>query len=191
MNQNNNWGIYEQETCYYISERTFGSKDIDLKNERKVISAEEFINFYKDYLLNMEEKRNVQITFEQAKEWYKSENQTLKTLALSAFSKEELENLSFEDIFYKIETICAGFYHVPSCEDRKWSAIHKLTILAQYFNSRSFETTTQYFIKGKFEDGIQFGKHVGVRYPGIVYFNNPEDLSKAIKIIGKDIEYLF
>lgn len=188
--ENSNWFVYKQETCYYISEGMFGSKQEAILDECNIISAEEFINFYKEYL-NMEEKRNIQVTFEQAKEWYRSDNQTLKTLALSAYSKEELEALSFEEIFYKIDTSCPGFYHVPDCENKKWSIINKLAILAQYFNSRSFETTTQYFIKGKFENEIQIGKHAGVRYPGVVYFNNPEDLSKSIKLIGEDINLLF
>lgn len=186
----NMWSVCEKETCYFLSNGTYLDRDHFRKKDFNIISAEEFINFYKEYL-NMEEKRNIQVTFEQAKEWYRSDNQTLRTLALSAYSKEELEALSFEEIFYKIDTSCPGFYHVPDCENKKWSIINKLAILAQYFNSRSFETTTQYFIKGKFENEIQFGKHVGVRYPGVVYFNNPEDLSKSIKLIGEDINLLF
>lgn len=37
------------------------------------------------------EERSVKITIEQAREWVNSDNETLKTLALSAYSKEELE----------------------------------------------------------------------------------------------------
>lgn len=39
----------------------------------------------------MEEKKNIAITLQEAKEWYKGTNPTLKELALKAFSKEELE----------------------------------------------------------------------------------------------------
>ena len=39
----------------------------------------------------MEEKKNITITLQEAKEWYKGTNPTLKELALKAFSKEELE----------------------------------------------------------------------------------------------------
>ena len=39
----------------------------------------------------MEEKKNIAITLQEAKEWYEGDNPTLKELALKAFSKEELE----------------------------------------------------------------------------------------------------
>ena len=39
----------------------------------------------------MEKKKNIAITLQEAKEWYKGDNPTLKELALKAFSKEELE----------------------------------------------------------------------------------------------------
>ena len=39
----------------------------------------------------MEEKKNIAVTLQEAKEWYKGNNPTLKELALKAFSKEELE----------------------------------------------------------------------------------------------------
>lgn len=39
----------------------------------------------------MEEKKNIAITLQEAREWYKSNNPTLQELALKAFSKEELE----------------------------------------------------------------------------------------------------
>ena len=39
----------------------------------------------------MEKKKNIAITLQEAKEWYKGDNPTLKELALKAFTKEELE----------------------------------------------------------------------------------------------------
>ena len=39
----------------------------------------------------MEEKKNIAVTLQEAKEWYKGNNPTLKELALKAFSREELE----------------------------------------------------------------------------------------------------
>ena len=41
----------------------------------------------------MEEKKNIAITLQEAKAWYKGNNSTLKELALKAFSKEELEKI--------------------------------------------------------------------------------------------------
>nr|DAG93722.1 MAG TPA: hypothetical protein [Crassvirales sp.] len=39
----------------------------------------------------MEEKRNIKVTLEQAMEWYNSDNSTLRTLALSAYTEDELK----------------------------------------------------------------------------------------------------
>lgn len=183
------WKVNKYETCYYISGGLYGCKELALKQGYNVVSAEKFIKFYSRK--NMEEKRNVQVTLEQAKEWFKSENKTLKTLALSAFSEAELEDINFEDIFNEESTMCPTFYHVPEYENKKWSVIHKLAILAQHFNSKRVKPDIQYFIKGKYEGEIQIGKHISVQYPGIIYFNDPDDLLKTIRIIGKDIKYLF
>ena len=44
------------------------------------------------------ETRNIAITIKKAKEWYYSSNQSLKEVALQAFSKEELEAIHFSKI---------------------------------------------------------------------------------------------
>lgn len=44
------------------------------------------------------EKRNVIVTLEKAKEWYNSNNESLKEIALQAFSKEELDAFDFTKI---------------------------------------------------------------------------------------------
>jgi hypothetical protein len=44
------------------------------------------------------EKRTIEITIDTAKEWYLSNNETLKRLSLQAFSKEELKEKEFEKI---------------------------------------------------------------------------------------------
>lgn len=185
-----NWNTYKGETCYFIHDGTFSPRSFYQRYNCNIIPAEEFIKFYKEYL-NMEEKRNITISLEEAKKWYESGNATLKELALKAYSKEELEYVNFNQILSEVPFTTPKYYVVPDCEDRKWSVIHKLSTIAQYFNSRCIKSDFQYFIKGKYENEIQIGKHVGVRYPGIVYFNRPEDLDKAIKLIGEDIKYLF
>lgn len=137
----------------------------------------------------MEEKRNIKVSLEQAREWYRSGNSTLKTLALSAFKEEELQ-LTAVEIFEKIGYIEAPIPASPRNTD-KMVILSYLSMLAEYFNSKSIKADVRYFIKGKYEGEIQIGKHAGVRYPGVVYFNNPEDLNKSIKLIGEDINLLF
>ena len=41
-------------------------------------------------------ERNIIITFEKAIEWYNSDNNILKKIALQAFSKEELTGFDFK-----------------------------------------------------------------------------------------------
>lgn len=58
-------------------------------------------------------KRNIAITLEKAKEWYNSDNESLKEIALQAFNKEELDTFDFTKIktfedallcFYKFQS---------------------------------------------------------------------------------------
>lgn len=181
------WGIYRQGTCYYISEGLYESRSVAISNGCNIIPAGNFINYYKKYL-NMK-KRNIQITLEQAREWYGSENQTLKTLALSAFKKEELE-LTLNEIFTRVKYSSTSIPIVDNV--LKVTILSYLAMLAKYFNENKPIPTTQFFIKGKDDNGeILLAFHTGVKYPGIIYFNHLEDLRKAIKLIGDDIKYLF
>lgn len=43
-------------------------------------------------------ERNITITLEKAREWYNSDNESLKEIALQAFSKEELDTFDFTKI---------------------------------------------------------------------------------------------
>ena len=54
------------------------------------------------------EKRNVTVTLEKAKEWYNSNNESLKEIALQAFSRDEIM-LDFENITsFKEACIASG-----------------------------------------------------------------------------------
>ena len=44
------------------------------------------------------EERYVTISFEKAKEWYNSNNSSLKEIALQAFDKEELEQIDLKEV---------------------------------------------------------------------------------------------
>lgn len=43
-------------------------------------------------------ERNIAVTLEKAKEWYNSDNESLREIALQAFSKEELDTFDFTKI---------------------------------------------------------------------------------------------
>ena len=70
----------------------------------------------------MKEERNITLTLEKAKEWYKKGGE-LREIALQAFSKKELSPLprSWEEFSYKYK-ICSILYAMPS----KYEALHQL-----------------------------------------------------------------
>lgn len=143
------------------------------------------------------ELRNVKITIQQAANWYSSNNDTLKALALSAFSRDEL-------ILYYIKTQSKTIsLDLPLEQIDKFKTLAQLSVLASYFNSiTKIEKGTKYFlgkndgvnhsIVNKLFDNIYIYRHINVKYAGIVYFNSEEAVKKAVSIIGKDkIKQLF
>ena len=149
---------------------------------------------------NMEEKRNIEVTLEQAREWYNSGNSTLHKLALSAYTEDELK-LSLRYICSKVPSTC--FYvSVPDNEAVKYNTLADLAIIAKFFNGSWKKTpnNTGYFIgdsNGEYGpvvdtyNGVDIYQHNTVKYAGIVYFKNQEDVIKAIKILGKRVKNLF
>ena len=146
---------------------------------------------------NMEEKRNIEVTLEQAIEWYNSGNNTLRTLALSACTEDELK-LNFKYINSKVcnTRICAN---VPVTEAEKYNTLADLAVIAKFFNG-SWEKTTDnigYFIGNSMLElvdiynGVGIYQHKTVQYAGVVYFRNKEDAVKAVKILGKRVKSLF
>lgn len=146
------------------------------------------------------ETRNISVTLDQAKEWYNSENDTLRTLALNAYTKEELE-LNYSLIESKVDQVCGCFY-VPRCEGKKFQVLAKLATIAKYYNKDWKKTAcnTGYCIcncstenrpvDDCYEDVGVF-KHILTQYAGIVYFRNYEDAVKALNILGDEVKELF
>lgn len=143
------------------------------------------------------ELRNVKITIQQAANWYSSNNDTLKALALSAFSRDEI-------IIYCIKTQSKTVsLDLPLGQIDKFKTLAQLSVLASYFNKLTkIEKGTKYFLGKNDEvnhsivtelfDNIYIYKHINVKYAGIVYFNSEEAIKKAVSMIGEDkIKRLF
>lgn len=146
------------------------------------------------------ETRNISVTLDQAKEWYNSENNTLRTLALNAYTKEELE-LNYSLIESKVDQVCVCPY-IPKYEKKKFQVLAKLATIAKYYN-KDWERTiynTGYFISnhnpgnGPVDDyykNIGVYKHNSAQYAGVIYFKHSEDAVKALKILGDEVKELF
>lgn len=141
------------------------------------------------------ETRNISVTLEQAREWYNSGNDTLRTLALNAYTKEELEpnyNLIESQVDRQV-CICSC---VPRGEGRKFQVLAKLAIIAKYYNKDWKKTAcnTGYFI-GNYNNGnspaIDIYTNNNAQYTGVVYFKNYKDAAKAIEILGDEVKELF
>lgn len=129
-----------------------------------------------------EERRTVKITREQATRWYHSKDETLKQLALSAFSKEELARPSFETI--ERETSEGILWDI-----RKYQKLqYKLRVLSYYFNDSSYNRvgTPGYFLQRAddyprgYAKPYRIAKHDTVVQSGVIYFQNEEDLREAL-----------
>lgn len=148
------------------------------------------------------ESRNIKVNIEEAKQWYNSGNATLRTLALNAYSKDELEGITLQDIFMKTCTETALFAF-PKGEAEKATVIRDLHMLAKFFNKDWRKTTgnTGYFIGIQSTTpcnpvlsvgNLKIYQHNTVVYAGIPYFRCIDDAKKAIEILGEDrISLLF
>lgn len=156
---------------------------------------------------NNMEKRNITVSLEEARNWYNSENQTLRKLALQAYTEKELnEPQSFKEVLKSlgIQSINVGMKvngkEVSSVEIGNELAIHiKLMFIAKYFNGTwKPEMNKKYFLAKipssyvlpnsiKLDNGYYIGTHETVLYPGIVYFQKEEYVRKAYEMLKDEL----
>ena len=143
-------------------------------------------------------KACLEVTLEQAREWYESDNEELKKLALTVFSEEMLIPSFLEVLQSEKWTMSV----VPRSMSEQFASLTLLQITANYLNEGWSKTidNTGYFLgkgsplSGKPETdikGVHVAMHQSVRYPGIVYFKTEADAQKAVKILGERLLPLF
>lgn len=162
-------------------------------------------DFQVDGILERKEntsERFVSISISKAREWYKSEDAALKSLALSVYTENELLDIpeSIEEVCKKLNigwtTKWRGF---TGTEIKSFERQMATTAVARYLN-KGWE-------KGVTEEGFFLGyigaysparivariggtnlvvfSHSTVKYPGIVYFKTPELAAKAYKLLKR------
>lgn len=142
----------------------------------------------------MNKRKNISITLEQAREWYKNGNATLRKLALAAFTEEEIEPYGYERIKKEIGhlTTCDLFIY-PKADKNTVCALHKLRNIACFLNEgwSKVPGVTGFFITCETKNGdvisdTMYGwyinSHTQVKYPGIIYFKSKDAAVKALKI---------
>ena len=157
---------------------------------------------------NNVEKRNITVSLEEARDWYNSENQILRKLALQAYTEKELnEPQNFKEVLKSlgIQSINIGMKvngkEVSSVEIGNELATHiKLMFIAKYFNGtwKPEMDKTKYFLgrtpysydvpnSAKLDNGYYIGIHARVKCPGIVYFQKEEYVRKAYEMLKDEL----
>ena len=134
------------------------------------------------------EERNITISFDKAKEWFNSNNETLKELALQTFSKEELTAFDFTKIKTFEDALTALGYKEStkvyirntindiSMYSRASAAMTKLNIIRKALNlGQDLHLTKDYYIYYPYNPFVTKSS---------TYYKN-EINSGRMKIIGK------
>ena len=126
------------------------------------------------------EIRNVKVTLEKAKEWYKSGNSTLIEIALQAFTEKEIKKLTFSEISELVGP-CNLFNREEII----------LKTLAEYYKKpfdKFYADQDKYFIAKSGYDIWGVIKHATVLYPGLAYYIREKDAKEALEIFLDEIK---
>lgn len=158
---------------------------------------------------NSMEKRNITVSLEEARNWYNDENQTLRKLALQAYTEKELsEPQTFKDVLKALGiqslniSMEVNGKEVSSVEIGNELTTHiKLMFIAKYFNGtwKPEINKTKYFLAKthhfydlpnsiKPDNDYCVVTHERVVYPGIVYFQKQEDVRKAYEMLKDELK---
>ena len=183
----------------------FNSKDKHCSKSKNIESCfpptredKEFIIFKQIKDNNMKEKRNIQISLEEAKEWYNSGDSFKRELALKAYNKNEL----YIDTYSNILTLLRN--EVITNSANKAEVYKKLLNIAKYYNSiypieKDSKTHLPIYYTITAENKwTSFNKHKSLYLNKSVHtseyeitFNSEEAAKKAIDILGNELNILF
>ena len=162
---------------------------------------------------NNMEKRNITVSLEEARNWYNGKDQTLRKLALQAYTEKELsEPQNLKEVLEALGVKSLKLNMKLGGEDASSAmklskelgieiggelTLHmKLAFIARYFNGtwKPDMKQTKYFLARthhsydlpnsiKLDNDYCIGTHERVMYPGIVYFQKQEDVRKAYEML--------
>ncbi len=158
----------------------------------------EFIIFKQVKDNNMEEKRNIQISLEEAREWYNSGDSFKRELALKAYSETELSKANYANIIRLLKD------EVMQDNINRAEVYGKLLDIAKYYNSlypeeyNSYLNSQQYYIITKeritalffeYKDFLINKCECKSEYE--IAFNSLDAAKRAIDILGNELNILF
>lgn len=156
-------------------------------------------------------ERNIKVSLKEARNWYNGKDQTLRKLALQAYTEKELNKpQNFKEVLealgidnlnlnMRVEGEVPNAVQVKEMSQEISSelTLHmKLGFIARYFNGtwRPDMKQTKYFLARthysydlpnsiQLDNNYCIGTHERVMYPGIVYFQKQEDVKKAYEML--------
>ena len=144
------------------------------------------------------EKRNIQISLEEAREWYNSGNSFKRELALKAYSETELSINTYINILALLKD------EVIANSKEKAGIYRKLLNIAIYYNSlypieyNSLLGKQQYYIITKEGASTLYFKYKDFvinkdvcKSDYEIVFNTKEAAKQAIDILGEELNILF
>ena len=146
----------------------------------------------------MEEKRNIQISLEEAREWYNSGNSFKKELALKVYKEIELSITTYSDVRASLrntaiaDSIAKGevyrkLLNVAKCFNSAYNIEYNSRICRQNYYIITKKSTLASFVK--YKDFSIIKNEYKSDYE--IAFNSLNAAKKAIDILGNEINILF
>lgn len=135
----------------------------------------------------MEKELKILLSLEKAKRWYNSNDNEFKVLALSVYTKEELEKITLNDIIYKMDPI---EYNMIIA---KTNAYTNISIIAEHFNNnwQKIDSVIGYFYSYNYiTKEWLLREHNSVTYTGIIYYKNKKVAAEAFELSKEFYEML-
>ena len=185
--------------CYFFNSKNnicSRTKDIICSAPRR--EDKEFVIFKQVKDNNMEEKRNLQISLEEAREWYNSGDSFKRELALKAYKEIELSITTYSDVRASLrntaiaDSIAKGEVYRKLLNVAKYynglypKEYNPLLGKQQYYIITKEGTSTLYF---KYKDFFINKCVCKSKYE--IAFNTKEAAKEAIDILGDELNILF
>ena len=131
----------------------------------------------------MEKELKIILSLTMAKKWYESGDAELKTLALSVYTKEELEEVTFDEIFDSIGKDAYIEYA------KRGNAYRNLLIAADYLNkgwTKKDDEIGYYWSYNYNTNEWILRNHTSVTYTNIVYYKDEAIANKAFTLMKEE-----
>ena len=186
-------------SCYFFNDkdnRCSRTKDIICSAPRR--KDKEFVIFKQVKDNNMEEKRNIQISLEEAREWYNSGNSFKRELALKIYKEIELSITTYSDVRASLrntaiaDSIAKGevyrkLLNVAKCFNSAYNIEYNSRICRQNYYIITKKSTPALFIEYK---GFSINKNI-CKSDYEIAFNSLNAAKQAIDILGDELNILF